>query len=350
MKILNSAITMAGESRLEQKSEVTEQLNFWDQRNSLEGKDAWTLPKDILELSHAASNKIKGTCEADEETGYQLSEKDKQNILLIEKFIEKLTGKKIKILVADKAFISGQDKYGLVLPNGQQAEIVRDQRQGWGLSYSYHESVQEKETVSFSSGGSVQTEDGRQIDFRLEFEAVRESSHSIDISIKAGDALIDPLVVNYGTGMASLSDDKVSFDLNNDGQEDNISFVNEGSGFLALDKNADGTINNGSELFGPTTGDGFAELAQYDLDKNNWIDENDAIFNQLKVWSRDSEGSEQLMAIGAVGIGAIYLGNVDTQFSLRGTDQSQQGQLQSTGVFLKENGLAGTIQHVDLVV
>lgn len=350
MKILNSAITMAGESRLEQKSEVTEQLNFWDQRNSLEGKDAWTLPKDVLELSDAANNKIKGTCESDEEPLYQLSEKDKQNILLIEKFIEKLTGKKIKLLVADKAFISGQDKVGLDLPNGQQAEIARDQRQGWGLSYNYHESVQETETVSFSSSGIVQTEDGRQIDFRLEFEAVRESSRSIDISIKAGDALIDPLVVNYGTGMASLSDDKVSFDLNNDGQKDNISFVNEGSGLLALDKNADGIINNGSELFGPTTGDGFAELAQYDLDKNNWIDENDAVFNQLKVWSRDTEGNEQLMAIGAVGIGAIYLGNVDTQFSLQGTDQSQQGQLQSTGVFLKENGMAGTIQHVDFAV
>jgi hypothetical protein len=103
-------------------------------------------------------------------------------------------------------------------------------------------------------------------------------------------------------------------------------------------------------FFGPTTGDGFAELAQYDLDKNNCIDENDAIFNQLKVWSRDSEGNEQLMAIGAVGIGAIYLGNVDTKFSLQGADQSQQGQLQSTGVFLKENGMAGTIQHVDLAV
>ncbi len=249
MKILNSAITMAGESRLEQKSEVKEQLNFWDQRNSLEGKDAWALPKDILELSDAANNKIKGTCESDEEPLYQLSEKDKQNILLIEKFIEKLTGKKIKLLVADKAFISGQDKVGLALPDGQQAEMVRDQRQGWGLNYSYHESVQETETVSFSSSGIVQTEDGRQIDFRLEFEAVRESSRSIDISIKAGDALIDPLVVNYGTGMASLSDDKVSFDLDNDGQKDNISFVNEGSGFLALDNNADGTINNGSELF-----------------------------------------------------------------------------------------------------
>jgi hypothetical protein len=249
VKILNSAITMAGESRLEQKSEVKEQLNFWDQRNSLEGKDAWALPKDILELSDAANNKIKGTCESDEEPLYQLSEKDKQNILLIEKFIEKLTGKKIKLLVADKAFISGQDKVGLALPDGQQAEMVRDQRQGWGLNYSYHESVQETETVSFSSSGIVQTEDGRQIDFRLEFEAVRESSRSIDISIKAGDALIDPLVVNYGTGMASLSDDKVSFDLDNDGQKDNISFVNEGSGFLALDNNADGTINNGSELF-----------------------------------------------------------------------------------------------------
>ena len=41
-----------------------------------------------------------------------------------------------------------------------------------------------------------------------------------------------------------------------------------GSGYLALDKNGDGTINDGSELFGTRNGDGFADLAQYDEDGN----------------------------------------------------------------------------------
>ncbi len=37
----------------------------------------------------------------------------------------------------------------------------------------------------------------------------------------------------------------------------NIAFATGNSGFLAFDKNADGMINDGSELFGPESGNGF---------------------------------------------------------------------------------------------
>jgi hypothetical protein len=45
----------------------------------------------------------------------------------------------------------------------------------------------------------------------------------------------------------------------------------------------DGRVNDGRELFGPRTGDGFAELAAYDDDGNNWIDENDGIHDNLSI-------------------------------------------------------------------
>lgn len=51
--------------------------------------------------------------------------------------------------------------------------------------------------------------------------------------------------------------------------------VRPGGVFLALDKNGDSVINDGKELFGAATGQGFKELAIYDSDKNYWIDEND---------------------------------------------------------------------------
>ena len=80
----------------------------------------------------------------------------------------------------------------------------------------------------------------------------------------------DPVVKREGWG--------VEYDLHesySDGRKDNISFVQPGSGFLAVDKNNDGKINNGKELFGPNTGNGFDELAKYDSDGNQWIDESD---------------------------------------------------------------------------
>ncbi|MDL2220840.1 hypothetical protein LJC55_04150, partial [Eubacteriales bacterium OttesenSCG-928-N14] len=139
------------------------------------------------------------------------------------------------------------------------------------------------------------------------------------------------------------------FDLDFDGSMDSINFAGQGSGFLALDKNGDGKINDGSELFGPSTGSGFSELRNYDHDANGWIDENDDIFNNLLVWSKDKDGNDQLFKLKDLGIGAIYLGDVDTEFSFKGEGNQTQGVMRSTSFFLKESGGAGTVHHVDLM-
>lgn len=119
---------------------------------------------------------------------------------------------------------------------------------------------------------------------------------------------------------------------------------------MALDSDGDGKINDGSELFGPKTGNGFADLAKYDSDNNNWIDENDPVFERLRIWSKDENGNDRLIALGQKGIGAIYLGNVNTAFDLKNSGNELQGNLRKTGIFMRENGTVGTIQHVDLVI
>ena len=123
------------------------------------------------------------------------------------------------------------------------------------------------------------------------------------------------------------------------------------SGFLALDKNKDGKINDGSELFGTRSGDGFKDLASYDEDGNGWIDENDSIWKDLKVWTKDENGRDYLMDLREANVGAIYLGSAQTEFSLnRMADNQTDGIIRRTGVYLKETGEAGTIQHVDLTL
>ena len=65
------------------------------------------------------------------------------------------------------------------------------------------------------------------------------------------------MVINFqGTG-AELSDLRFTFDMDTDGMSEDNAFVGPGSGFLILDKNGDGVINDGRELFGPQSGDGF---------------------------------------------------------------------------------------------
>ena len=209
----------------------------------------------------------------------------------------------------------------------------------------------DREVTSFSTMGTVETADGRSINFNLNLEMSREFTQSVGMEYTRKTFCIDPLVINLEGNPASFSDQTFFFDLNSDGKVEELSSLAAGSGFLSLDLNNDGVINDGSELFGTKSGDGFKDLAAYDKDGNGWIDENDEVFKHLKVWTKNADGSDRLIAIADAGVGAIYLGHVSTEFSVNTLDTNQtQGIVRSTGVFLKESGEVGTIQHVDLVV
>ena len=169
------------------------------------------------------------------------------------------------------------------------------------------------------------------------------------IHVQSRGELIDPLVVNFNAPAASLTDEKFEFDIDADGRLDQVAMLGEGSGYLALDKNGDGQINDGSELFGPSTNNGFQELAQFDQDGSGWIDEGDDIFAGLRLWASNGRGEMTLVGLGVAGVGAIYLGHLETPFALKDENNEELGQVKRTGVFLREDGVAGTVQEVDLV-
>jgi len=211
--------------------------------------------------------------------------------------------------------------------------------------------VTEYESTSFMTQGKVQTEDGRSIDFNVAFSMSRAFSATINSMEVSNYILTDPLVINLDTDMTEISDQKFFFDIDSDGKEEEISELGKGSGFLALDKNGDGKVNDGNELFGTKSGDGFKDLAVYDEDGNFWIDENDDIFSKLKVWIKDENGEDVLLDLKEADIGAIYLGNADTQYSYKDESLKTNAVLRKTGVFLKEStGKVGTVSHVDLAV
>lgn len=212
--------------------------------------------------------------------------------------------------------------------------------------YCYHE----EECTSFETTGTVKTSDGREIDFQLELSMSRSFTEVYSRSFSFGSGMFtDPLVINMDCDAADVCDQKFYFDLDADGHEEAISRLGPGSGFLALDKNGDGKINDGTELFGTKSGNGFRDLARYDLDKNGWIDEGDDIFKDLMIWSKDSNGSDRLIGLGAAGVGAIYLGSCESEFSLNRLDNNDpNARIRSTGIFLYENGSMGTLQQLDL--
>ena len=208
----------------------------------------------------------------------------------------------------------------------------------------------EQETTAFQTTGSVVTADGRTLDFNLEFQMSREFASYYEESVSLENArFLDPLVINLDTNVASVSDQKFFFDLDADGKEESISGLHPGSGYLALDINGNGIIDDGKELFGTTSGDGFLDLAKYDDDGNGWIDEKDAIFEKLLIWATDENGNSELYHLKEKDVGALYLGRVSTEHSLNDPLTNRaNGVIRSSGLFLYENGTAGTMQQLDL--
>ena len=100
--------------------------------------------------------------------------------------------------------------------------------------------------------------------------------------------------------------------------------LNSNTGYLALDKNNNGIIDDGSELFGTKSGNGYADLAEY--------------------------GNSKLCTLKDAGVGAIHLGYENTPFSLKNANNETLGVIQKTGMFLYEDGDVGTIQQVDFAV
>lgn len=217
------------------------------------------------------------------------------------------------------------------------------------LNYRQETMYMETENTAFSTVGTVRTLDGREINFNVQVAMSRRFKQYYREELQlATFQMCDPLVLNLDTDMAELSEQKFFFDIDSDGEEDELSMLGKNSGYLALDQNGDGVINDGSELFGTKSGDGFADLAKHDEDGNGWIDENDKVWSKLQIWCKDEGGKDILYRLTDKGVGAICLQNVETDFTLKNATGDTNGAIRSTGIFLYENGNVGTIQHVDM--
>jgi hypothetical protein len=104
------------------------------------------------------------------------------------------------------------------------------------------------------------------------------------------------------------------FDLDADGQTERTATATGGDGLLVLDRNGNGSIDNGRELFGDQNGatNGFEELARFDSNRDGAINSRDVVFDQLRVFvDSNLDGVSQateLFTLAQLGVASINLG------------------------------------------
>lgn len=138
-------------------------------------------------------------------------------------------------------------------------------------------------------------------DVHLEIEATRIEYTRLSVTRHNESRKQDPLVIDLsgqGPQMTGL-EGALSFDLDGDGSASPMSFVQGNSAFLAMDRDGDGLISSGKELFGDQHGavDGYEELRKFDGDANGRIDAADPVYSQLRLLYGDL-GQSSLEAAG----------------------------------------------------
>jgi len=180
--------------------------------------------------------------------------------------------------------------------------------------------------------------------------------------------LYDPLALDLdGDGAISLIADKdgsVYFDHDCDGVAFRSSWVSPNDGILVFDRNGDGLINNGSELFGNFTPlsngtansnlatDGFNALSDFDTNSDGIIDINDTEFENLKIWrdlnSNGITDDGELKTLSELEIASINLNATNSNINL-GNGNTQISQSSYTKFDGSSNLIADLNFNVDTI-
>lgn len=202
--------------------------------------------------------------------------------------------------------------------------------------------------LNFTSSGVYSINDKT---YHSQFSLSLSEKRSSMTEVRQAVNLRDPLVVQFGPqALGQLNGQRSDIDINSDGVVDSLPMFDGDVGYLVHDKNNNNHADNGSELFGPQSGNGFNDLSALDSNKNGFIDPEDKEYSALKIWQIDSNGSESWRSLADTDIHAISLNSTATPFNFYDDEQKLQAKLTRSSVALTEQGKAYGVHQIDVKI
>ncbi len=177
--------------------------------------------------------------------------------------------------------------------------------------------------------------DGTKVSVQADLQVSMQAE--VDLRRRGENQQADPLALDIDRdGKISLTDVEhgAAFDINGDGRIERSAFVSGQDVFLAMDRNGDGQINSGKELFGDQNGaaNGFIELVKLDENGDGVINEKDSAFGALKGVKLGSDGLLVCSSLADLGVDEIALAYQYCQLAAEGGNTiSQIGSYGSQG-------------------
>lgn len=156
-----------------------------------------------------------------------------------------------------------------------------------------------------------------------------------------GCCAVSPIIISTrGDFHLTSVADGVSFDIDADGVAERMSWTARGSdvAFLALDRNRNGSIENGGELFGDTVAaNGWVALAELDVNGDDVMNATDAAWRDLLLWyDRDHDGRSSAAEL--VPIASSYIIAIDTSYRWTGRRDPFGNMFRYAGQITLEHG------------
>ncbi|MGY2172776.1 calcium-binding protein [Pseudomonas gingeri] len=169
------------------------------------------------------------------------------------------------------------------------------------------------------------------------------------------EGTVSPLILDLdGDGVETISVNAgIHFDHDGNGTSETTGWVGKDDGLLVWDRNGNGQIDNGSELFGNNSilsngqraTNGFAALAELDSNHDGKIDANDSAFSTLQIW-RDLNSDAKVDAGELLSLSAANIASLNTAYSNGSAIDPQGNKALQVGQYTDANGVIRSMNDI----